>query len=94
MFTYQIATFWKYENKKLPNAKIAFPRCHGYVNTQFSNFVIECLPENQKVSKTILACLCGAQVQSFKQKIVKKSRETVPLNGNEKGFWKYSFFQG
>ena len=66
--------------------KLHFRIVIGYGNTQFSSFVIECLPENQKVSKTILACLCGAQVQSFKQKIVKKSRETVPLNGNEKGF--------
>ena len=35
--------------------------------------------ENEKVRKTVFVCSYGAQVESFKQKNCRKSRDTVPL---------------
>ena len=35
--------------------------------------------KREKICETVLACSYGAQVKSFKQKIVKKTCDTVPL---------------
>ena len=39
----------------------------------------EYLRENEKVRETVFACSYGAQVESFKQKKGRKSRDTVPF---------------
>ena len=36
-----------------------------YADTQFSNFAIEYLHENEKVCETVLACSYGSQIESF-----------------------------
>ena len=46
---------------------------------QISNFASEYLRENQKVRETDFACTYEAQVESFKQKNGRKSRDTLPL---------------
>ena len=47
-------------------------------NTALSGIFREYLRENEFLCKTILACLSGAQMASYK-KNGKKSRDTVPL---------------
>ena len=49
-----------------------------YSDTQFSNFAIEYLREKERVRETVFACSYGAQVESYKQKNRRKSRDTVP----------------
>ena len=50
-----------------------------YADTRLSNFALAYLRENEKVRDTVVACSYGAQVESFKQKNGRKSRNTVPL---------------
>ena len=51
-----------------------------YADTQFSNFAIEYLRENEKVHKTVFACSYGTQIEYFKQqKYCQKPRDTVPF---------------
>ena len=50
-----------------------------YADTRLSNFALAYLRENKKVRDTVVACSYGAQVESFKQKNGRKSRNTVPL---------------
>ena len=42
--------------------------------------MIEYLHENKEVRKTVFACSFGAQINSFKQKYCRKSRDSVPLS--------------
>ena len=50
-------------------------------NTARSRIFREFLRENELLSKTILACLSGAQMASIHEiKNAKKSRDTAPLN--------------
>ena len=50
-----------------------------YADTRFSNFVIAKVCENEKIRDTILACSCGAQIESNEPKNrSRKSRDTVP----------------
>ena len=51
--------------------------------SNFSNFKIEYLRENEFLRKTILACLSGAQMGSIHEKNRgRKSRDTAPLKGH------------
>ena len=52
-----------------------------YTDTWFSIIVIEYLGKNDRVRETVLACSCGAQVESVEKiKRGRKSRDTVPFN--------------
>ena len=46
---------------------------------KFSNYAIEYLHENEKFGETVFSCSCGAQIESFKQKRLSTTRDTVPL---------------
>ena len=54
----------------------------AWANTARSRIFREFLCENELLSKTILACLSGAQMASIHEiKNAKKSRDTAPLKG-------------
>ena len=48
-------------------------------NTAWSRILREYLRKNEFLSKTLLACLSGAQMASIHEKKAKKSRDTAPL---------------
>ena len=50
-----------------------------FTDLRFSNFVIEYLGKNEKDREYILACSCGAQVESFEQRIEVENLATLPL---------------
>ena len=51
-----------------------------YADTQFLNFAIEYLHENEKVRKTVFPCSYRTQVESLKlNKNGRKSCDTIPL---------------
>ena len=52
-----------------------------YVDTSISNLRLW-----EKVCITIFVCLNGAQVECFKQKNSRNSRDTVPLSESQKEF--------
>ena len=47
-----------------------------YADKRSSNFVIEYLRENENIREIVLACSCGAQVKSFKQKKYCRGRKS------------------
>ena len=58
-----------------------------YADTRFSS---EYIRENEKVrEKYVFACSYGAQVEFFKQKNDRKSRDTLPLN--KVTYWSRNF---
>ena len=60
---------WRYSPAKFENR----------VSTKSRTTRTHVFPEYEKVRKTIFACSYGAQDEYFKQKMFKKSRDTVPL---------------
>ena len=53
---------------KISKEKIGVSVDVDYEDTQFSNFVIEYLRENEKFRETVFACSYWAQVESFMPK--------------------------
>ena len=53
-----------------------------YADTRFSRVSLQ---KNKKVCETVFAYSYGAQVESFKENKVVKTRDTVPLKGAYKG---------
>ena len=58
---------WNHYLKK--NLRVRVVSDNAY--TRFSNFAIEYLREDKQVRETVFVCSYGAQVKSYKQKIVK-----------------------
>ena len=50
------------------------------VDNADTRFLQISLQKTKKVLEIIFACSCGAHVESFKQKKVKKSHDNVPLS--------------
>ena len=78
VFTNPIAIIKKIWKCPYVKKNVCIRVVNDYADTQFSNFAIEYLHENEKLWESAFACSYGgAQVESFKQKNGRKSRDTV-----------------